>query len=77
MKFEYDGAADNRECVAKLFKFGGGNELCLSIKLSGGDFLWMYPFDRDASVQRNSNDFNNDDALVRKFYPGDKITITF
>lgn len=77
MKFEYDGAEDERECVAKLFEFDGGPELCLAIKALGGDFVWMYPCGNYASIQRNANDFNNDDGLVRKFYPGDKITITF
>jgi len=76
MKFEYD-VKEERDCVAKLFKFNGGPELCLAVKAQSGKFVWLYHNEILASVQSRSESFDNDDGLVRKFHPGDKITITF
>ena len=69
MKFEYDCAEDQRECVA--FISGG----CLYIKTDSGGVA-MYTDDPPVS-HGDSIWYMRLDRATRKFYPGDKITITF
>jgi len=69
MKFEYDGADQDRECVAFIDDVGdlwirdrhGSENVCISkigeVIYAEGDFFI--------------------EGAVKKFYPGDKITITF
>jgi hypothetical protein len=74
MKFEYDVKSDDRECVAAIYEFDGGPELCLAVKAQCGKMVWFYHSDGLASVQDGG--FPPYD-VVKKFYPGDKLTITF
>lgn len=69
MKFEYDGAADDHKCVA--FIQGG----CLYVKTDSG-CVAMYDDEPPASYSDIIWDMRIALA-IRKFYPGDKITITF
>ena len=69
MKFEYDGAEDQRECVAFIESgrlYVKTDIGCVVIcndepPASYGNIVW------DMRIVR----------AIRKFYPGDKITITF
>ena len=76
MKFVYRGKKGEGECVAVLHVFDGGDEQCLAVKADGNDVVWFYP-DGTVSVQHNGMDEDDKDTVIRKFYPGDKITITF
>lgn len=69
MKFEYDGAEETRECVAFI------ESGCLYVKTDSG-CVAMYGDALPASY----GDIIWDMRIVlatRKFYHGDKITITF
>lgn len=70
MKFEYDGEEDDRECVAYLdldgilcIKGHGDSEPLLLSEDGSTYHSWAFTPDRS--------------DVVRKFYHGDKITITF
>ena len=66
MKFEYDGKVDERECVAYISKWGlvyKDKDTCITI------------FDDGSGIGTDSH-WDEQDA-IQKFYPGDKITITF
>ena len=76
MKFEYDVKEEDRECVAVLHVFNEGDEQCLAVKADGNDVVWFYPHG-NVSVQQNGMYEDDDSSVIRKFYPGDKITITF
>lgn len=73
MKFEYKDDHRDGEPVAILYRFNGGPELCLGMKAQSGKSVWFYASGLP-SVQ--STVFSDTD-IVKKFYPGDKITITF
>jgi hypothetical protein len=69
MKFEHDGKTDDRECVA--FIDGDGD---LWIKTDKGSCL-MYGGSEYTEPSAGNLWFS--DTAIKKFYPGDKITITF
>ena len=73
MKFEYeDDKPETRSTIAELYKFNGGPELCLAVKTQSGSIVWFY-HNSLPSIQ----DGGFADNPVKRFYPGDKITITF
>lgn len=69
MKFEHDG--DDRRAVAFIDEDG---DLC--IKSDDGDAIWLTSYGAFDSENRFDLVFADSD-VVRKLYPGDKITITF
>jgi len=69
MKFEYDGKTDDRECVA--FIDGDGD---LWIKTDEGSCL-MYG--GSEYTEPSAGNLWLPDKAIKKFYPGDKLTITF
>lgn len=71
MKFEYDGDSEQRECVAYIVASG---ELVVR-NIDNGNAICMGPYGSAAYVS-NITRFDPSDA-TRKFYPGDKVTITF
>lgn len=76
MRFEYETKEDDRECVAALYEFNGGPELCLAIKAQLGKTVWLYHLYHNeilASVQGEGLP----DGAVKEFKTGDKITIEF
>jgi hypothetical protein len=73
MKFEYESQPEGtREPVAELYEFAGGPDPCLAVNTISGKKVWFYP-DGDIDIQSTSWEANP----IKKFYPGDKITITF
>lgn len=68
MKFEYDGKSEDRECVAYIDDDG---DLCFAD--DSGDAVL---FSAATGTIQSCLLWNTSDA-TRKFYPGDKITITF
>ena len=73
MKFEFTYQENTtKEPVAEAYEFDGGPELCIAIDTISGRKVWFYP-DGDVSIQ--STDW--EDNPIKKFYPGDSITITF
>jgi len=76
MKFEFDAPVkDTRRPIAVLYKFNGGPELCLAMNTGGGKKVWIYHDHTLPQIQGDS--WGKEEAVVKKFYPGDKITITF
>ena len=73
MMFEYDEEEDRGEVVAELYEFSGDPELCLCVKAQSGKFIWFY-HNSMPIIQRSG--FSGNDP-IKKFYRGDKITITF
>lgn len=73
MKFEYDSDKDRGECVAYIQKGYLGWE-CLTIKDINGKVFSIF---NDLSTDLDDNWDSNDERTIRRFYPGDKITITF
>ena len=75
MKFEYDSKSYNVECVAYVDKH---NHLVVknsrSCESEDTSFVFMTTSSKDTTTMWD--EFNPDNA-VKKFYPGDKITITF
>lgn len=67
MKFEYELSKDNRECVAYIDPIGD-----LIIKDADGMSICFVC----GGVPSGSYDWEPERA-TRKFYPGDKVTITF
>jgi len=75
MKFEYDDTTDKGMPIAILYKFNSeDNRQCLAIRAQSGKFVWFYNHVGLATIQETG--FSDED-IIRKFYPGDKITITF
>lgn len=75
MKFEYDTSTDKGSPIAILYKFNKEDDRqCLAVRAQSGMMVWFY--DNTAMPSIQLNDFPDDD-IIRKFYPGDKITITF
>lgn len=75
MKFKFEKAFDRGPEIATLMLFDGGPKLCLCIRTKDPcKFIWMYE-DGDITVQGAPPD--NDGDVVRRFYPGDSITLTF
>jgi hypothetical protein len=73
MTFEYEPQPEEtKEPVAELYEFVGGPGLCLAVNTTCGKKVWFYP-DGDIDIQNSSWD----EAPIKKFYSGDKITITF
>lgn len=68
MKFEYDGKENARECVAfidengNLVIYDGTRKTCIC---------------HSGAVHQNPYTEHHQSGTKRKFYPGDKITITF
>jgi hypothetical protein len=76
MKFEYNFDKDDpRKPSAILYEFNGGPELCLAIDAQEGKTVWLY-HNSLPSIQR-TDPYKTHENAVKKFYPGDKITITF
>ena len=75
MKFEYDDdIKDARKAIAVLYFFNGGPDLCLAINTGSGKTIWFY---KDGLPSVQSNGFSDRKDEVKRFYSGDKITITF
>jgi hypothetical protein len=73
MKFEFEQQEDTaKEPVAELYEFGGGPELCLAINTNTSRKVWFY----EHGVV-NVQSTNWDDDPIKRFYPGDSITIKF
>lgn len=72
MKFEYDDKSDDRECVAFIDDDG---DLCVKdINTDMGVYVGI----TDASTEKFIDYMSlNGNGSIHKFYPGDKITITF
>ena len=71
MKFEYDNKQDERECVAYLLRCGGTDFLYIK-EIDGGYTV----ISKNGGSRERRVRFDPSDATHR-FYPGDKITITF
>ena len=67
MKFEYDVKEDTRECVAFIDDDGD-----LWIKTDEGSCLMF-----ESGYTPSAGDLWEEGKAIHKFYPGDKITITF
>ena len=75
MKFEYDDdTKDTRTPIAALYLFDGGPDLCLAIKAQSGKTIWIY---KDGLPTIQTKGFEDCKNEVKRFYSGDKITITF
>ena len=76
MKFDYkESEAEGPEAKAFLHLFNGGPELCLAVKTNNPDkVVWFYE-NGDTLVQPSYTLDGCD--LVKKFYKGDTITLTF
>lgn len=74
MKFEFDGDTDRGECVACLF--GPIGDQAVYVKL---DNSVMAIYERDGNIEEYSDEIwhTRVNQTTRKFYKGDKITITF
>jgi len=73
MKFEYESQPEETKGpVAELYEFAGGPDLCLAVNTSSKKKIWFYP-DGDIDIQGVS--WGGDP--IKKFYPGNSITITF
>ncbi len=70
MKFEYDVKEDTRECVAYIDHCG--HLVVKNTREKGSSFVFM-PVQKETTYW---DTFSPGDTDV-KFYPGDKITITF
>ena len=70
MKFEYDVKEDTRECVAYIDDFG--HLIVNNTREKGSSFVFM----PDQKGTTYWDKFRPECTDV-KFYPGDKITITF
>jgi uncharacterized protein YuzE len=68
MKFEYDVKNDDRECVAYITADGRA----LVIRDRYDDCIYIDYADKFVGTERW-----NPDKATHKFYPGDKLTITF
>jgi len=66
MKFEYDSKSEESECVAYI---DGDGDLCMV----DGDYAMILGRD---GVHLTDMEWKPDEA-TRRFYPGDKLTITF
>lgn len=73
MKFDFDTKGD---WVAAIYNFDGkSGDYCLCIKSTiGSEEIWMYP-SGEVSIQTDGIKFSGEP--FKKFYPGDKLTITF
>lgn len=76
MKFEFDEDKPKGDWVAAVYPFDGSREkLCFCIKSTQSkEEVWLYP-DGEVSIQRDGIKYSGEP--LKKFYPGDKITITF
>ena len=78
MKFDYEEEkTEDREVIAQLYWLNGdpdAGEQALCIKTNDPNkFIWMYTTNPKITVQ--STRFAK--GAIKKFYKGDKITITF
>lgn len=69
MKFEYDTKEDNREVVAFVDNTG---DLIINLGMSV-----LILGDSSAEIEDMGTWFSAEDKATKKFYKGDKITITF
>lgn len=77
MKFEYDNKERDDECVAYTYKTRGG-EIALAIKCVDDYMICMYEGGDTRVFEETYFDIEIErDNPIHKFYPGDKITITF
>ena len=73
MKFEFERQEEAaQEPVAEVYESDGGPGLCLAINTISGRKVWCYP---DGEVDIQWDDWGVDP--IKRFYPGDSITITF
>lgn len=75
MKFDYEkGKEVTQKCVAELFHMSyEPEEVCLNLNLGDGKVCTIY-YDGEIVIQPA---FDCRDVSIKKFYPGDTITITF
>ena len=77
MKFEYKDTEEAKEGKAYLFRFdGSGDEYCLAVLTDSDKVVWFYE-NGDVLIQGKSSLNLNSPDLVKTFYEGDTITITF
>lgn len=73
MKFEYDGKEDARECVAYIDRDGG---MCIKVEETHIDSE-LVCIDTDGFFRFDLSWNPSYTGVKKRFYPGDKITITF
>lgn len=72
MKFEYDEQPDKGECVAFIDNDG---DLCMK---NGEGIIYLTRGNASFSFEEACfESYMVDNGATKKFYPGDKITITF
>lgn len=76
MKFKYENKEKENECVAYMtHMIGKPDKQCLVIKGSNICSFWLY---FDGEIVTHSNEWRpNHPDVTHKFYPGDKVEITF
>ena len=83
MKFEYDNGSENRECVAYAHRVEHGSEDTTSIAVKTGqdergvEQVVTFYYDGQVVKQDCYEASYVGDEGFKKFYPGDKLTITF
>lgn len=70
MKFEYNSKSEERECVAYI---DGDGDLCMR---DGNEYVDMIALGVSGASTYKVEEFDQSEATHR-FYPGDKLTITF
>jgi len=74
MKFEYDVSTEKGRPLAILYEFNNEEDRqCLAIRALSGEVIWFY----DTGLPSIQGSDLPETDIIRKFYPGDKITITF
>lgn len=74
MKFEYEVSKEDRECVAFIDDEG---DLCVNADGAGCAYFLTNGRHFINEAFGSFEDYVKDNDPVQKFYPGDKITITF
>ena len=80
MKFDYE---EKNDWVAALYYFNGGPSKCLQIKTANPfKDIWVYEHNETFTIipqlpSLEGRVESHDENLIRKFYKGDSITITF
>jgi hypothetical protein len=77
MKFEYKDTEETKEGKAHLFRFDlFDDEYWLAVVTDSDKVVWFYEGGGVLISEQNSLNLNSPD-LVKTFYEGDTITITF
>ena len=70
MRFEYEGETTDKECVAYIDNEG---DLIINTESNG----WVIIGGENSGESYSASPDENSFGVKKKFYPGDKITITF